>query len=85
MPPKREAFTTAEKVALRARKRTYIALTQRELAQWFTDEFGKSIAQNSVSEILSDRYKHLDSATGPPNAEKQRQELYPNLERALYT
>ena len=83
MAAKRQAFTTEEKIALRARKEECPILTQKELAVWFEEMFQKPIKQHTVSEWLSGRYSHLKDDAGPPKAKKQRREKFPELERAL--
>ena len=83
MAVKRQAFTTEEKVALRARKEECPILTQKELCVWFEETFQKPIKQHTVSEWLLGRYSHLKDNAGPLKAKKQRREKYPDLERAL--
>lgn len=85
MPPKRAAFTIQEKVAIRRRHAEDPGLSQTALCQWFEQSFGKPIRQGTVSEILSNRYSHLDNALAPsqPLQKRRRTEAYPALESAL--
>ena len=82
---KRVAFTADEKVALRKQHAELPSLSQRELCEWFEESFGKPIRQATVSEVLSERYKHLDQQITPLQAarKKQRLQAYPTLEHAL--
>jgi hypothetical protein len=86
MPPKRTAFTVDEKIALRAHHAQYPSLSQKALSQWFEESFGKPIRQNTVSEVLSQRYSHINSDLEPVQraSKKQRLQAYPDLERALH-
>jgi hypothetical protein len=86
MPPKRTAFTVDEKIALRAHHAQYPSLSQKALCQWFEESFGKPIRQNTVSEVLSQRYSHINSDLEPVQraSKKQRLQAYPDLERALH-
>jgi hypothetical protein len=82
---KRVAFTVDEKVALRKQHAELPSLSQRELCTWFEESFGKPIRQATVSEVLSERYQHLDEQITPSQAasKKQRLQAYPALEHAL--
>ena len=90
MPPKkREAFIGLEKIALRCRKKENPLATQKELAVWLENEFKKPIAQNSVSEILSNQYKDLDNTASNVTSHLQHKKAchhhHPDLEAALFT
>ena len=82
---KRVAFIADKKVALRKQHAELPSLSQRELCEWFEESFGKPIRQATVSEVLSERYKHLDQQITPLQAarKKQRLQAYPTLEHAL--
>ncbi|WBW75378.1 ARS-binding protein [Schizosaccharomyces osmophilus] len=74
-----------EKKALRAfyynqRKKP----TQIEVADWFKSEFGKPIAQSTLSRILSDRFAYLDDTDQNLHAKRNRSPKFPALEKALY-
>lgn len=84
MGPKRQAFKVSEKVALRKQRAAHPRLSQKELKEWFEATFEKPIAHNTVSEVLSKRYAHLDDALLlHPSKKKQRTENWPVLEQAL--
>jgi hypothetical protein len=86
MPAKRAAFSIDEKVALRKHSQQDRSLSQKDLAIWFEESFGKPIRQPTVSEILSSKYSHLDNDLAPAQLalKKQRLQDYPDLERALH-
>jgi hypothetical protein len=85
MPPKRTAFTLDEKLAIRKHHQQQPSLSQKDLCDWFEVSFGKPIRQNTVSEVLSNRYSHLDEVLLPTqlSSKKQRLQAYPELEEAL--
>jgi hypothetical protein len=58
----RNAISLKEKRALRARRRLQPQISHQALKQWFEKRFNRYIGLSSVSEILSDRYSHLDEA-----------------------
>ncbi|EPY51118.1 hypothetical protein SPOG_05336 [Schizosaccharomyces cryophilus OY26] len=58
--------------------------TQVELADWFKSEFGKPIAQSTLSRILSDRFAYLDDTDQNLHAKRNRSPKFPALEKALY-
>ncbi|EPX73479.1 ARS-binding protein [Schizosaccharomyces octosporus yFS286] len=58
--------------------------TQIEVADWFKSEFGKPIAQSTLSRILSDRFAYLDDTDQNLHAKRNRSPKYPALEKALY-
>src|ERR1700759_2862797 len=83
--PRRTAITTRQKGALRDYRRTSPTATHQQLQQWFLNTFGRSIANSSISEILSSRYVHLDPPIArPPDSKRYRAESWPDLEQALY-
>jgi len=86
MPPaKRTAFTLDEKLAIRKHHLQEPSLSQKDLCDWFETSFGKPIRQNTISEVLSSRYSHLDEILAPTqlSSKKQRLQAYPDLEEAL--
>lgn len=84
MPPKRIQYTLAEKAAIRAHYAQDPSLSQRALCQWFKAQSGKPIRQATISEILSDRFRSLDTdLTKQPKRVKVRDQAYPVLERIL--
>jgi hypothetical protein len=62
-PAKRTAFTIVEKAALLKQHAASPRSSQQALCEWFERSFDKSVRQATVSEILSDRYSHLDEVT----------------------
>jgi hypothetical protein len=84
---RRRAITDAEKKAIRD---WWAAAppeqkNHKKLRAWFLDTHFHSIAQSSISEILSDRYTHLDKSTKVEFADrkKNRPSNWPDLESAL--
>lgn len=84
-PKHREAFTDAQRVALRQQHREWPLQTQKELCEWFENKFGKPINQTSVSKVLSKRYIHLDSLGEGAGTDRKRQRRpqFEELEAAL--
>jgi hypothetical protein len=84
-PAKRTAFTIVEKAALLKQHAASPRSSQQALCEWFERSFDKSVRQATVSEILSDRYSHLDEVTAllQPLGKKQRTKAYTALENGL--
>ena len=84
---KRYAISDRQKQALRRAKVANPSWTQQNLRQWFQHEYGRSIAQSSVAEILSNRYDRLDSQSFSWRVQvltyRERKAGYPALEKAL--
>ena len=58
----------------------------KDCIDWFQQKYGRKIAQSTVSESLSDGFKHLDDTESPnSNAYRQRQALWPILEAILFS
>lgn len=74
-----------EKAALRKHHAEHPKVSQKDLRTWFEGSFNKPIRRATVSEILSDRYLHLDSQIARSQAVRKRQRLaaYTDLENAL--
>ena len=72
---KRAAFTANEKVALRRQHAEQPSLSQKGLCEWFEESFGKPIRQATVSEVLSERYRHLDEHITPLQGAVKKQRL----------
>ena len=85
MAPRRTAITTAQKAALRARRRQQPNASLKQLAEWFLGEYGHRLSSSSISEILSARYNHLDGelTEQQANAKRLRPKRWPELESAL--
>ncbi|KAL1989720.1 hypothetical protein VTN49DRAFT_6917 [Thermomyces lanuginosus] len=85
MAPRRTAISTAQKAALRARRRQHPNASLKQLADWFQGEYGHRLSSSSISEILSARYSHLDGelTEQQANAKRLRPKRWPELESAL--
>lgn len=85
MPP-RSAFSDAERQALR---QYYFSQkprpSQRALITWFHENHGRKISQSTVSESLSDRYKHLDNSLASKASYRNRFGKWPLLEQILFS
>ena len=80
-------FSDFERQKIRAHHLNYPHLLQNQLAQWATDFFRCKINQSSISEILSDKFKHLNIAKlprGQGRRERKRDAEQPLLEEALF-
>jgi hypothetical protein len=92
MAKKHVAISLEQKAALRAYYCTDPDnLEHKDLAQWFEQQYGRPIAQSSISEILSNKYSHLDAKEDTKLGNKQRVDTkrqrthhWPELEAALY-
>ena len=62
---RRRAFTDLERRNIRARAQSHPG-TQEQLIQWFKDLTGHKMSQGTCSEILSEKYNHLDDKNLKP-------------------
>ena len=74
----------AQKAEIRAYRQLNPNLTQQQICQWFETKYGIPIKQTTMSDILSTKASYADEATNQPEAKKQRKQLYPDLENALF-
>jgi DDE superfamily endonuclease/Fission yeast centromere protein N-terminal domain/Tc5 transposase DNA-binding domain len=84
----RRAITSAERAALRAWfHQQYPKPRHAVVIKWFLDKFQHQISQSTVSESLSDHWRHLDSPDLNSNSrlqsKRQREGKWPLLERIL--
>lgn len=88
MPSDRKTpgLSVSQRKALRQYAQQHPQLTQKQLQQWFLNEFQRSITQPTVSESLSTKYNFLDSSYDPLLQKKQRLRTshWPELETALF-
>ena len=85
--PKRHGITASQRTALRQFAQLHPKLRQSQLKDWFEAEFQRTITQPTISESLSDRFKHLDSSVGPSKLQQQQRERpvkWPELDQALF-
>lgn len=83
MPP-RKPILTSQKASLRAYKKLYPNASQKDLREWFEAKYRHSLSSGSISDILSNKYNHLDEDSSyPRESKRQRRENWPELERAL--
>jgi hypothetical protein len=83
---RRRAITDAEKKAIREWWATAPPdqKTPQNLRAWFLESHYHTIAQSSISEILSTRYGRLDAAVVEfADRKRDRSACWPNLESAL--
>ncbi|KAF1954443.1 CenpB-DNA-bind-domain-containing protein, partial [Byssothecium circinans] len=60
--------------------------TQKAMRSWFEGKYGRKPSQSTVSESLSDRYKHLDDSPLPSRAVyRTRFGKWPLLEQVLFS
>lgn len=84
MPP-RKPILTSQKVSLRAYKKLHPYASQKVLREWFEAKYHHSLSSGSISDILSNKYNHLDEdSSRPRESKRQRRENWPELESALY-
>lgn len=85
-PALRHSITLAEKKALREYySSSPVRPSQRELIQWFQDKYQVKLPQSTVSSILSQKYKHLDSLVSRADGKKKQRPIkYPLLDTALF-
>lgn len=83
----RTAFTDKERQELRLHYSQHPKKTQKELINWFYQQFGRWISQSSISDCISSQYKHLDSKRfkrGEEGPSRSRAPHWPALDDALY-
>ena len=83
---RRRAITDAEKKALRE---YYLQNTDHKpsgkaMRQWFVEQFHHLPSESTISEILSNRYVHLDTTVIAPLSKKHRAAEWPDLEHVLF-
>lgn len=84
-PKRRNAYTDAQRAALRAQARSDPRPTQKQLIDWFEEKYGVRMSQSTISLILaSDRPDLDDPTTASESARKHRASDFPALEEALY-
>ena len=80
----RKSINNQQRKALRTWYFTQaIKPTQKACIAWFESQFGHRISQSTVSESLSDHFKHLDQ-TPASEGSRQRTAQWPILEAILY-
>jgi hypothetical protein len=84
---KRRAITNAEKKLIRDfyNKDPNNKPSLKAIKAWFEETHYHTVSSSSISEILSDRYSHLDDTADLifPERKRQRQSRWPDLEDAL--
>ena len=83
----RHGVTEKERFLIRKHRQNNPLTTQNELAEWATNQFGRSFNQTMIRRTLSDRYKYVDSmtfASGVCGLSRHREANFPILEKALY-
>ena len=82
---KRHSINNGQRKALRDKARTLPRGRQKELNEWFQENYGHSPSQSTISESLSKRYDWLDgpNAVVDVDAVKLRPSHWPELEAAL--
>jgi hypothetical protein len=77
----------SQKITLRTQRRHHPLHSYKQLANWFYEAYDHRLSQSTISEILSSRYLHLDTATDLSdhqcNAKRIRIARWPDLEKAL--
>ena len=84
---RRYGFYNYERQKIRTHHQKYPGLLQRELTTWASNLLRRKINQSSISEILSDKFQHLDRAKlprGRGTRERRRAAEHPLLEEALF-
>lgn len=84
--PQRTGITASQRLALRSYAQQNPQLRQHQLKDWFETEFQRTITQPTISESLSNRFKHLDNQVRPSNLRQQRERpvKWPKLDTALF-
>lgn len=82
---KRHFINNGQRKALRDKARTLPRGRQKELNEWFQENYGHSPSQSTISESLSKRYDWLDDPNAVINVDavKLRPSHWPELEAAL--
>ncbi|KAG5960032.1 hypothetical protein E4U57_000329 [Claviceps arundinis] len=62
---KRIRITNGQRLALRKHHKQFPHKKQTQLAEWFRDQFNNRPSPGTISESLSDKYKHLEDLTKP--------------------
>ena len=84
-PKRRNAYTDAQRAALRAQARSDPRPTQKQLIDWFEEKYGVRMSQSTISLILASDRPDLDDLTmANENTRKHRASDFPALEEALY-
>lgn len=81
-----QAISESQKKALRAWfRQQYPKPRQRDCIPWFQNQFNQQLRPSTVSDILSNRYIHLDDDRSvPSDTYRQRHANWPILEDILY-
>lgn len=82
---KHVAISASQRQSLRQHAQNHHHLTQKQLQEWFLNQFQRVITQPSISESLSSKYSHLDSEELLNSSSKRRKLVqWPELEVALF-
>lgn len=86
MPRKLTTISASQRKALRAWFQAQSPRpTQKACIEWFTQTYGHKLSQSTVSDSLSDQYKHLDTYTKPDLVHKRaRPPHWEDLEKCLF-
>ena len=81
----RRAITLEQKKALRAWASSFDKKpAQLECIQWWQDQYGDSLGQSAISNILSNRYNYLDNPDTETTGKRKRVSYWTELEAALF-
>ena len=86
----RQAITNAQRKDLREHKQALMVengkYTTKQMVEYFNNKYARILSQPTVSEILSDRFKHLDEEDdlSHPESQKNRTGHWPDLDAALF-
>lgn len=89
-PPKtkkrRRAVTEVERKDLRLHNASgpNNNLPRKILQDWFFQKYHHWLAESTISESLSNKFKRLDTGSLRPDAKKQRAAEWPDMEQALF-
>ena len=86
---RRRAVTLIERQAIRDYNTNYKqqwgkACPQKEMQEWFNEQFHHLVSQSTISDSLHPRYSHLDTHNVQPNQKRMRLSHWPELEDALF-
>ena len=87
---RRHAITNVERKDLRVHKQALIEenvdATTKQMAEFFFQRYGRVLSQSTISESLSNKFKHLDEEDHPlhPEFKKRRKSYWPDLDAAVF-
>ena len=86
---RRRAVTLVERQAIRDYNTNYKqqwgkACPQKEMQEWFHEQFNHLVSQSTISDSLHPRYSHLDTHKVQPDQKRMRLSHWPDLEQALF-